>query len=47
MYQASETGLGSVENAKNAGLPGTREYGTDAQQAFAAFGEFKTAEELT
>jgi hypothetical protein len=47
MYQASETGLGSVKKAKNAGQPGTRDYVTDAQQAFATFGTFKHVEELT
>jgi hypothetical protein len=41
MYQASETGHQSVKNAKNAGHPGTANYGKDAQQAFTTFGAFK------
>ena len=43
MYQASETQLGSVKEAKNVGHPGTTDYGKDANQAFTGFAAFKPA----
>jgi hypothetical protein len=39
MYQSSETGFGTLEQAAEAGVSGEVDYGTSAQDAFASFAQ--------
>jgi hypothetical protein len=38
MYQSSETGFATLEDAREAGLSGNTDYGSDAQAAFQRYG---------